>query len=77
MMKCSILTCPMDGSRKCCRDCEFFDTCAVRCENDPQKCGQLVQPKRLKVRTKKRREITVFALEGKDKWRHEEKSGNA
>ena len=77
-MKCAILTCPLDGSHKCCRDCEFFKTCAVRCENDTQKCGQLVQPKRLKVRTKKRREITVFALEEKDKWRHEwDKSWNA
>lgn len=76
-MKCAILTCPVDGSHKCCRDCEFFNTCAVRCENDTQKCGQLVQPKRLKVRTKKRREITVFALEEKDKWRHEGKDANA
>lgn len=66
-MKCSILTCPVDGSHKCCRDCEFFKTCAVRCENDTQKCGQLVQPKQLKVRPQKRRDITVFALEEKDK----------
>lgn len=50
-MKCAILTCPMDGSNKCCRDCEFFKTCAVRCENDPQKCGQIIQREEKRTET--------------------------
>lgn len=76
-MKCAILTCPVDGRRICCHDCEHFKTCGSPCKNEPEKCGQLVQPKRLKVRTKKRCEITVFALEEKDKWKSEwDKSWN-
>lgn len=76
-MKCAILTCPMDGSHKCCRCCDAFESCEAACRNEPRKCGQVVKPRTPKGRQKKRREITVFALEEKDKWRHEEKSGNA
>ena len=76
-MKCAILTCPMDGSHKCCRGCDAFESCEAACRNEPGKCRQVVKPRTPKGRPKKRREITVFALEEKDKWRHEEKSGNA
>lgn len=76
-MKCAILTCPMDGSNKCCRGCDAFESCEFACRNEPGKCGQVVKPRTPKGRPKKRRQITVFALEEKDKWRHEEKSGNA
>ena len=77
-MKCAILTCPVDGSHKCCRGCEAFEDCEYACSNDPGKCGQVVKHRTPKGRPKKRREITVFALEEKDKWRHEwDKSWNA
>lgn len=77
-MKCTILTCPVDGSHKCCRGCDAFESCEFACRNEPRKCGQVVKPRTLKGRPKKRCEITVFALEEKDKWRHEwDKSWNA
>ena len=66
-MKCAILTCPMDGSHKCCRGCDEFENCALACRNEPRKCGQVVKPRMPKCGTKKSREITVFALEEKDK----------
>ena len=68
----------MGQKEKAQREAEEERREATLCRNDPKKCGQLVQPKRLKVRAKNRREITVFALEEKDKWRHEwDKSWNA
>ena len=77
-MKCAILTCPVGGNHKCCRSCDAFEACKYACRNEPGKCGQVVKPRMPKCGHQKRREITVFALEEKDKWRHEwDKSWNA